>query len=122
MAKRILGRPFKKGQSGNPKGRPKLPPEIKILRSLDLATFLSELHDLWRAPRCELERILDNKDAEAGRGALARALFNATKGDLDALELLLNRLLGKVPDKVEMSHGDRPLEGADQDEVDRGCV
>ena len=27
--KKVIGRPFKKGQTGNPKGRPKLAPEIR---------------------------------------------------------------------------------------------
>src|SRR5687768_2107957 len=33
-ARRGQGRPFKPGQSGNPGGRPKLPPEIVELRAL----------------------------------------------------------------------------------------
>lgn len=31
MAKKVLGRPFEKGVSGNPSGRPKVPAEVKKL-------------------------------------------------------------------------------------------
>jgi hypothetical protein len=74
---------WKKGQSGNPKGRPRKIPELKIL----LANVLGdEVNGLTAA-----EIILT---------ALRK---KAEKGDVRAAELLLDRAYGKARSEVEMS-------------------
>jgi hypothetical protein len=73
---------FKKGQSGNPKGRPKLP-DLKEL----------------------LAKVLGNADngttsAEAILSALEQ---RARRGDVRAAELLLDRAYGKPKQDVDLS-------------------
>ncbi len=71
-------KPFKKGQSGNPKGRPKKIPELREL----LANVLG-----------------DEKDGKTAAEAILMALrAKAVKGDVRAAELLLDRAYGKVKD------------------------
>ena len=73
---------FKKGHSGNPKGRPKELPELKVL----LAEVLS-----------------DEKDGVNAAKAILMALRNkAIKGDTKAAELLLNRAFGKVEESIKL--------------------
>lgn len=73
---------FKKGQSGNPKGRPKLP-------------------DLKEA----LENILgETKDGKTALDAIFMALrAKAAKGDVRAAELLMDRAYGKSKQTIDMN-------------------
>lgn len=64
---------FKKGQSGNPKGRVKKLPELDILLS-DVITD------------------------ESAKGILNAIIAKARKGDVRAAELILNRAYGKPKD------------------------
>jgi hypothetical protein len=73
---------WKKGESGNPKGRPKKIPELREL----LANVLG-----------------DEKDGKTAAEAILMALRNkAIKGDVRAAELLLDRAYGRV--KTELEH------------------
>jgi hypothetical protein len=68
-------KPFKPGETGNPKGRPKKLPELDKL----LADVLGE-----------------EKDGTSAAEAILKALrAKATKGDVRAAELILNRAYGK---------------------------
>lgn len=66
---------FKKGQTGNPKGRPKKLPELHVL----LADVLGE-----------------EKDGISAAEAILKSIrAKAAKGDVRAAELLLDRAYGK---------------------------
>jgi hypothetical protein len=76
-------KPFKKGQSGNPNGRPKKIPELREL----LANVLG-----------------DEKDGKSAAEAILMALRNkAIKGDVRAAELLLDRAYGKAKQDFDIS-------------------
>jgi hypothetical protein len=81
-AKDIEKHKFKKGQSGNPNGRPKKIPELREL----LATVLG-----------------DEKEGKTAAQAILMALrAKAIRGDVRAAELLLDRAYGKVKTDIEM--------------------
>ena len=72
---------FKKGQSGNPNGRPKKLPELDKL----LADVLGE-----------------EKDGLTAAEAILKALrMKAAKGDIRAAEVLLDRAYGKAKQTLE---------------------
>ena len=74
-------KPFKKGQSGNPKGRvPKIPELDKLL-----AEVLGEEKD----------------GIEAAKAILMALRAKATKGDVRAAEVLLDRAYGKAKQVTE---------------------
>jgi len=76
-------KPFKKGQSGNPNGRPKKLPELDKL----LADVLGE-----------------EKDGVTAAEAILKALrAKAAKGDIRAAEVLLDRGWGKAKQALEHS-------------------
>jgi hypothetical protein len=75
--------PFKKGQSGNPKGRPKKLPEIDKL----LADVLGE-----------------EKDGVTAADAILRKLrAMAAAGNIRAAEILLDRAYGKAKQSVDLT-------------------
>lgn len=80
-------KPFKKGETGNPNGRPKKIPELDKL----LADVMG-----------------DEKDGVTAAEAILMALrAKAAKGDIRAAEVLLDRTYGKAKQTIE--GGDKPL-------------
>jgi hypothetical protein len=84
----IVKHKFKKGQSGNPKGRPKLP-DIKDV----LAQYLA-----------------DQKDGvNALEAMILRLRQMAIGGDLKAMEMLMDRAYGKPKQAVDHTTGGEPM-------------
>ena len=75
--------PFKKGQSGNPKGRPKKLPQLDKL--------LDQVLGVENNEKSEAEKIL--------RSLLTRA----KKGDVRAAEILLDRAYGKPKQAIDLT-------------------
>jgi hypothetical protein len=75
---------FKPGQSGNPNGRPKKLPKLDEL----LADVLGE----------------DKDGIEAAKAILMALRAKATKGDVRAAEVLLDRAYGKSKQTVDLNH------------------
>ena len=74
-------KPFKKGKSGNPKGRPKKLPDIDELLDKVLGT--------------------DGKGKSEAEAILTALMAKAKKGDVRAAEVLLDRAYGKVKQTIE---------------------
>jgi hypothetical protein len=82
-AKDIEKHKFKKGQSGNPKGRPKKLPHLDEL----LADILGEEKD----------------GIEAAKAILMTLRAKAVKGDVRAAEVILDRAYGKAKQTTDMN-------------------
>jgi len=96
------GNRFKKGESGNPKGRPKLPSMKAILESV----------------------LGDTKDGKTACEAIMMAMRNkAIKGDVRCAEFIIDRAYGKAKESIEVTGSTNvvimpkaPGEEADNDE------
>lgn len=77
--------PFKKGQSGNPKGKPPKIPKLDVL----LAEVLGE----------------DKDGITAAKAILMALRAKAIKGDVRAAEVMLDRAYGKAKESMELSGG-----------------
>lgn len=86
-------KPYKKGQSGNPKGRPKKIPELDKL----LAEVLGEKKD----------------GIEAAQAILMALRAKATKGDVRAAEVLLDRAYGKPKQQTDITTNGESLNKED---------
>ncbi len=73
---------FKKGQSGNPKGRPKKMPELEAL----LVKVLAE----------------EKEGITAMEAIIRRLRSQAAAGNVKAAEILMDRSYGKVKQKIEV--------------------
>jgi len=83
-------KPFKKGQSGNPNGRPKKLPKLDEL----MAEILGEEKD----------------GVTAAKAILAKLRQKAVSGDIKAAELLLNRGYGKPKETIDQKISiDKPI-------------
>ncbi len=95
-------KPYKKGQSGNPGGRPKDPPELKKIRQLSRQELVEIGNLVIRADVNELKKI--RKDGTTGAlkaMVVAIALRAIVKGEHHAFEALMTRLIGKVHDEIK---------------------
>ena len=102
MAKEDNLIPFKKGQSGNPKGRPK-----KWVSTLtDSGYKMSEVRDCILAMMAmnmeELQDAFENTNATALEKTVAGAIRKSiTKGSLYSMETLMDRVFGKPKETVD---------------------
>jgi len=102
MAKEDNLKPFKKGQSGNPKGRPKK--WVSTLR--DSGYKMSEVRDcilvMMAMTMDELKDAFENKNATALEKTVAGAIRKSiTKGSLYSMETLMDRVFGKPRETID---------------------
>jgi hypothetical protein len=96
-------RPYKKGQSGNKKGRPK-----KFVLTLKKEGYkLNEINDTIQAMMAmdlnDLKDIWDNESSTILEKTVAGALRKSLEGrKLDSLETLLTRVYGRPKEKVDV--------------------
>lgn len=81
-------RPFPKGRSGNPRGRPKLPDLKKVVAKV----------------------LAEEKDGTIALEAILKALrAKATRGDTAAASQLLDRAYGKPKQQIDATSDGKPL-------------
>mgnify|MGYP000523490317 CR=1 FL=1 len=96
------GRPFKPGQSGNPGGQKKADPELLALKALTAQEFKEVANLALMDDIAQVKAIEADQTQPLFRRWLARlAIRGFERGDRDSLEFFANRLLGKVPEKLE---------------------
>lgn len=103
---------FKKGQSGNPQGARLHNPEIRLIKRMTLDQVVEIGSLVLDGNVAELKRIArDEKESVLKVMLAAVAARTITKGDPEALDALLDRLIGKVPNPVQLSgQGGSPLQ------------
>lgn len=93
---------WKKGQSGNPSGRPADPPELKRLKNLTKAELVEIGNLVVKGDMKSLLQISKDPKATVIKTMLAAVAVKVIqKGDMHSLDVLLNRLVGKVKDEIE---------------------
>lgn len=105
MAKGVKtgGRDFKPGQSGNPNGRPPLPEEVRIARSLNKAEFERIVNEYIHMSLVEIQDRAKDPSTSALEVIIAKIVAEAIKrGDERRLGFILDRLIGPVPKNVQL--------------------
>lgn len=96
------GRNWVKGQSGNPSGGPTLPREIRDARALTKLEFERLANQyLYLTPEETAARLADPSTKNIDRVVTAIIGAAIEHGDEKRLNFLLDRLIGKVADKVD---------------------
>jgi hypothetical protein len=95
---------FKKGQSGNPDGGRKHNPEMRKIKNLTQEELIEVGNMVIKGSTEEMRALVINPESNVLQAMVARvALRTISKGDPKALETLLCRLIGKVPDIVQLN-------------------
>lgn len=102
--KKTGGKNFQKGQVSNPLGGGAITPQVRAIRKITMEHIeevgeiildgnLTKLSELAKDPSTSVLKVWIAKAAAEG----------IRKGDLSSLEMILNRMIGKVRDKVDVS-------------------
>lgn len=94
-------KPFQKGQSGNPGGRPKKYVEAEKQRLISYAEFVGLIQKFSEMDRDSITAYLSRKEATMFELIYGKMVVDAAKGDKSARDMLTERLFGKVKEQVE---------------------
>lgn len=95
-------KPFKKGQSGNPLGAAMHDPQVRALKALTKEEMIEVGSLVVKGSVEQLKEIAKDPNASALKCMIAAvAVRTISKGDPQALEVLLNRLIGKVKEEIK---------------------
>jgi len=90
---------FKKGQSGNPHGRPKLPDDIREARKMAYVELCRTIVEVWRMTPMELKKI-NMDELPLGKRAIIRAYVDMNYKGIAEYE---NRAFGKPEQSIELA-------------------
>ena len=98
-------RPFKKGVSGNPAGGKKHNPELKAIKNLTQKELIDVSNMVLKGTMEELLDIREDSESTVLQRMLAAVAVRVMKkGDMHAMDILLNRMIGKVKDKIDVNN------------------
>lgn len=95
---------WEKGESGNPKGRPKKPVLQMKVAGYKLAEINDTIQAMCSMTAQQLREIWENPNSTILEKTIASALRKGIeKGNLDSVETLLNRVYGKPNEKLDIT-------------------
>ena len=95
---------WKPGQSGNVQGGKLIDPDLKELRRLTKEELVEVGTLVVKGNVSTLKNIVKDRESSVLHAMVASVALRVIKqGDMHALDLFLNRLIGKVNDEVEYS-------------------
>jgi hypothetical protein len=97
------GRDWKKGQSGNLKGGPGLPGDLRNARKFNLVELERAINRLIYLSPDQAELLLTEEPSYLYRIVYQILDKAAEYGDQNRLEWICTRLIGKVKDQIEVS-------------------
>ncbi len=96
-------KPIQKGQVLNPEGSRAHNPILKALKKLTREEFCKVIEVACLSDIAALQAITKNTEASALQVGVARAMMKSVnKGDWGVLESIVSRVVGKIPDQLEV--------------------
>ena len=108
--KKVIGRPFQPGQSGNPNGRPPVAADVLRIRKLTNDEIKEVGSILLNGRESDLEALLKDDETPILKKWMASVALTGMKtGDEKKLNAILDRIAGKIPQQVDMTVAPRPV-------------
>lgn len=116
--KKTGGRDIKPGQVLNPRGAGAHDPTLKKLRRLTSDELAHVATTLLKKKKEVVDQVADDPEASSLAVWIARIIQTGTDaGNVGKLDTLLNRLMGKVSDKVDLTVK-RPYETMSREQIE----
>lgn len=96
-------KPFSKGVSGNPNGRPALPSDVLKARNMNAIEFTRIINDFMRMSLEDVEKITQDKSETMLRKLLAHGFIHACAGNKTWADLILDRSVGPVKNELNLN-------------------
>ena len=110
--------PFKPGQSGNPKGRPKRAVSYLTGKGYKLTEINDTIQEMVGMNIAELKKVRESDNATILEKTIAEALKKGLeKGNLESIETLLNRVYGKPKQDYDITSGGDKLDNKPRVEI-----
>lgn len=98
---------WKPGQSGNPKGKLPDPPELKAMKNLNRLEFETLVNRLLKMGPEDLIALKTTKGVSMLERMIASVIAKCEEsGDYKSLNFFCDRLMGKVPERIEGANGE----------------
>jgi signal recognition particle subunit SEC65 len=95
---------FVKGKVTNPKGRPRIPKEIAVVKVMSKQMVETAISLMLNKKVTELEAILKDKSRPTLDHFIGRIIMKGiVEGDHQRLEFLFQRVIGRVKDQIDIS-------------------
>ncbi len=102
--KHIPPKAWKKGQSGNPSGRPKDDPALKRAKELNQIQFEKIMNKYLHLTPVQVERRLKDKSKPMIELLLGNIIHQAyAEGDVKRAEWIMGRMIGKPAERLEIN-------------------
>ena len=90
-------KPFKKGESGNPDGRPAIPHEVREQIALNRDEFVMKISEHLRMPMTDLEALLKSKEVTPLDMMIGNIVKEAAKAkDMSRVNFIVDRTVGPL--------------------------
>jgi hypothetical protein len=102
--KKTGGRNFKKGQSGNPAGRPGLPRDLRKISKLTPAIVRAVIAKISMLNKKNILEIIESEETSMIEASIATIYLKAVdQGDYTRMNFLLERSIGKVKEEMDIN-------------------
>lgn len=101
--KKSGGRDFKKGQSGNPNGRPPVPEDVREARKLGKSEFTRIMNKCLFMSLADFDIEMRRDDLTMFERSCMSMIQHAAAGCERRFEMILTRFLGRPRDKMELT-------------------
>lgn len=119
-----IGGQWKPGQSGNPKGRPRLPEDVKEIREVAKFELERMLQKFSTMTYSDMLKFGANRDQPAMEHCLVSLFLKCILyGDARRMELLMNRRYGVLKTQIQvLDENDRPVDPSRSSEARRAEI
>lgn len=99
-------KPWKPGQSGNPGGMVRLPPELRAARRENMAALIKLIHTYVGLTDEEAKQRVAGGECLQLEEMIQGQIMKAKEGDSRAFQFIIEVMCGKIPDADESTSAD----------------
>ena len=112
---------FKKGKTGNQKGRPKLPQDVKDIRKYETSEFIRMMNQFLDMSRDEFQHYLTSKTISVREMRIAKMIEQDLKGNVRYCLEMNERMMGKSKQEVNLNTNNTGIDltALSKDEIKR---